>query len=82
MGDRKLTVGKSIDQFWLLQNIGIYQTDEEVPVIDGKRLSINGIPLKKGDPIWVDQNGDNMIDDQDKVMKGHMLPPFTGGFYE
>ena len=80
LGDRKLTVGKSIDQFWLLQNIGIYQTDEEVPVIDGKRLSINGIPLKKGDPIWVDQNGDNMIDDQDKVMKGHMLPPFTGGF--
>ena len=80
VGNRKLTVGKSIDQFWLLQNTGIYQTDEEVPVIDGKRLSINGIPLKKGDPIWVDQNGDNMIDDQDKVMKGHMLPPFTGGF--
>lgn len=76
---RKLQVGKSVDAFWVHQNNGIYTDDSEVPVKDGKRLSVNGIPFQKGDPKWVDVNGDNLIDDNDRLLKGHALPPFTGG---
>lgn len=76
---RKLQVGKSIDAFWIFQNNGIYTDNNEVPVKDGKPLSINGIPFQKGDPKWTDVNSDNKIDDNDRVLKGHAIPRFTGG---
>lgn len=76
---RKLQVGKSVDAFWLYQNNGIYTDNSEVPVKDGKPLSVNGIGFQKGDPKWEDVNGDNIIDDNDRVLKGHALPRFAGG---
>ncbi|WP_317174686.1 SusC/RagA family TonB-linked outer membrane protein [Dysgonomonas sp. GY75] len=77
---RKLQVGQSIDAFWLYQNNGIYNDDSDVSVKDGKRLSLGGIAFQKGDPIWVDQNDDNIINDKDRILKGHALPQFTGGW--
>ncbi len=79
---RKITIGSPIDTYWLLQNEGIYNTDAEVPTnpSTGKKMSYNGIPLKAGDPIWKDINGDYNIDDHDKIQKGHMTPFFAGGF--
>lgn len=79
INDRKLEVGRSVDQFWVYKNQGIYQSEEEVPKVNGTPLSINGISFKKGDPKWSDENGDNVINDKDKVLTGHSLPPFTGG---
>lgn len=78
IGNRKLKVGHSIDEFWLYQNKGIYVSSEEVPSVDGVRLSMNSIPFSKNDPKWKDMDGNNLIDENDKVLKGHMLPPFTG----
>ncbi len=77
---RYLKIGSAVDQFYLLQNKGIYTSDEEVPVKNGQKMTVQGKELKAGDPKWVDQNGDNKIDNQDKVMTGHSLPKFTGGF--
>lgn len=82
VGDRLLKVGEPVDQFWLLENQGMYFTDDEVPVDPKnlKALNYKGIPLKAGDPIWVDQNGDHRIDNQDKVLKGQIMPLISGGF--
>lgn len=80
IGNRKLQVGHAIDQFWLYQNEGVYASDAEVPVKDGKKLSMSSIEFAKNDPKWKDQNGDNVINDDDKVLKGHSLPPVTGSF--
>ncbi|MEO6520285.1 MAG: SusC/RagA family TonB-linked outer membrane protein [Mucilaginibacter sp.] len=81
VNSRLLQVGKSIDQYWLLQNQGIYNRDSEVPVNPngGAKLSFHGIPLKAGDPKWNDLNGDYNIDDNDKVLQGHSLPVVSGG---
>ena len=79
---RKLQVGQSVDRFWVYKNEGIYKDDSDVPVgADGKPLSINGIPFHKGDPIWADVDGNNVINSKDKVLEGHSTPPFTGGFF-
>src|SRR5690606_21806263 len=67
VGDRLLKVGSRTDQYWLLQNDGIYAADEEVPLQDGTRRTFNGITLKAGDPNWRDQNNDNRITNEDKV---------------
>lgn len=80
IGNRKLKVGHSIDEFWLYQNEGVYANDAEVPEIDGKKLSMNSIPFAKNDPKWKDQNGDNVINEDDRILKGHTLPPVTGNF--
>jgi len=79
---RKLQVGKSIDQFWVYKNKGIYKDDGDVPVgTDGSPLSMNGVFFHKGDPEWADVDGNNVIDSKDKVLEGHSTPPFTGGFF-
>ncbi|MEJ2882109.1 SusC/RagA family TonB-linked outer membrane protein [Pedobacter sp. GR22-6] len=81
IGNRLLKVGESVDSYWLLNNKGIYNTDGEVPVnAAGDKLSYNGIDLKAGDPIWTDFNGDNNINDDDRILKGNALPVVSGGF--
>jgi TonB-linked SusC/RagA family outer membrane protein len=75
-GNDKLVVGKPVGSFWLYSNNGIYNTNAEVPA--GR--TFNGIPLKAGDPNWADYNGDNRIDNKDKVLTGDRLPKFVGGW--
>lgn len=80
IGDRLLKVGSSVDGYWLLENNGIYNTDAEVPVVNGKTMTYNSIQMKAGDPRWKDINGDNSIDDADRTLQGHALPLLSGGF--
>jgi TonB-dependent starch-binding outer membrane protein SusC len=80
VGNRLLKVGQPVDQYWLFVNDGIYTTDADVPVVDGQPLKYNGTALKAGDPRWRDVNGDNIIDNNDKVLTGHSLPTVAGGF--
>ncbi len=81
-GDRKLVVGEAVDRFWVLQNEGIYTTDASVPInpATNRPITYKGIELRAGDPVWKDVNGDNTINDKDKVLKGHFMPSVTGGF--
>lgn len=80
IGDQLLRVGERVDHYWLLQNDGIYLTDDEVPVQNGRPMHYNGITLRAGDPRWVDVNGDNGITDADRVLKGNVFPKVVGGF--
>ena len=36
--------------------------------------------FRAGDPIWVDVNGDYVIDEKDRVIVGNSRPRVTGGF--
>lgn len=80
IGERKLEVGKSIHQFWIYDNVGIYASDSEVPVANGEVMKFKGIDMKGGDPKWVDKNGDNNIDNDDRVLKGNIFPALVGNF--
>jgi len=79
VGDRLLKVGSRIDHYWLLQNDGMYAADSEVPLQDGERRTFNGITLSAGDPNWRDNNNDNRISNEDKVLMGNTLPTVFGG---
>ena len=39
---------------------------------------MGAIAFTKNDPKWKDQNNDNQINENDKILKGHSLPPVTG----
>lgn len=76
MGQNKLRVGEAVDNFWLLQNEGIYTTTSEIPA----GLTTNGVPFAVGDARWVDRNKDMNINEDDKVFSGRFTPAFFGGF--
>lgn len=76
LGNRRFLVGKPVDKYWLLINDGIYQTDADVPA--GR--TYQGLPMKGGDPNWRDTNGDNTIDDNDRVITGTHNPAVQGGW--
>src|SRR5690606_11597416 len=82
IGNRKLKVGESVDKFWLFENQGIYETDADVPKKSSSNqpMDYKGTPMSAGDPRWVDQNNDFSINDEDRVLKGNMMPKFTGGW--
>lgn len=81
-------LGSNALAMYLYINKGVYATDEDVPVdpATGRRLRIGGnntkdAYFKAGDPIWVDVNGDYVIDSKDKVVAGNSQPLMYGGFY-
>ena len=82
IGTRLLQVGKPIDQYWVYQNQGIYNSASEIPVNPKTNtpITFQGIPFQAGDPKWADNNGDYVVNDADKVLKGHILPVVSGGF--
>jgi hypothetical protein len=67
-------------------NKGVYVSTDDVPVnpATGLRLQYGAAGrnqfFKAGDPIWVDVNGDYIIDQNDMVPAGNPIPSFYGGF--
>ena len=81
-------LGMNTTSLLMYINKGVYATDADVPVdpATGKRLRVGGNDtqdayFKAGDPIWVDMNGDYIIDEKDKVIAGNIRPKVTGGFW-
>ncbi len=66
-------------------NKGVYASSDDVPVnpANGLRLQYGQRGrnqfFKAGDPIWVDINGDYIIDDNDMVPVGNPFPLLYGG---
>lgn len=72
-------VGFPIAFFWGFQTAGIFQNMDEVLNYvneDGELIQPNARP---GDLIFVDTNGDGIINDEDRVMIGNPYPDFTLG---
>ena len=85
-GSKKIEIGKPVDSYWVYENIGSVINASDVPVVgtnpDGSQrlLTFGGTSaFNPGDPLWRDIDGDGIINDRDKVLKGHSLPVYTGG---
>ncbi|MDX1408611.1 MAG: hypothetical protein R3330_10775, partial [Saprospiraceae bacterium] len=69
-------VGEPLLAFFGWQTNGVYQNQSE---IDADPIAVeNG--LEPGDFRFVDQNGDGMVDGDDRVVLGSYFPDFTYGF--
>ncbi len=71
--------GFPLGYFWGLETGGIFQTEAQVNNYraNGRLIQPNAQP---GDVIYVDQNNDGVINDQDKVNIGDPNPDLTYGF--
>lgn len=75
-------VGESINAFYGYQQAGVYQNQAEIdndPVAKKLNETAPGT-IKPGYLKFVDQNGDNVLDANDRVILGSYLPKFTYGF--
>ncbi|WP_321372614.1 SusC/RagA family TonB-linked outer membrane protein [uncultured Draconibacterium sp.] len=65
--DYQYREGLAIDGIWGLESEGLFQSAEEVASSPEQKF---GGTVKPGDIKYVDQNGDNVIDDKDQVYLG------------
>lgn len=75
---RTAEVGKPVGYFYGYKSAGIFQTQEEINNYKGAKL--NGDKTAPGDVIWVDVNGDGVIDTNDRTEIGDPHPDLTLGF--
>ncbi|TRX72704.1 TonB-dependent receptor [Carboxylicivirga sp. M1479] len=69
-------VGEPLMSFYGWKIAGVYQNQSE---IDSDPVALAN-SLEPGDYRYVDQNGDDVIDDTDRVYLGAYIPSFTYGF--
>lgn len=67
--------GGPLFAFYGYERVGVYQNQAQIEA-DPVAVENNLIP---GDLIYRDQNGDNVINDEDRVILGSFLPDFTYG---
>lgn len=68
-------VGQPIGAFYLLEMEGIFQNETEVLL----SALPEGGNIRPGDVKFKDQNGDGVIDNNDRVFMGSAIPKFTTG---
>lgn len=71
--------GFPIGYFWGYKTDGIFQNESEVQAYKNSKGELIQPDATPGDIRFVNMNGDNVIDDNDKVMIGDPNPDFTFG---
>jgi TonB-linked SusC/RagA family outer membrane protein len=72
--NRTLQVGKEVGSFYMFRQLGIFQTDDEVP----QKMYANGV--RAGDVKYDDLDGNDVIDVNDRQIIGSSNPDFFGGW--
>lgn len=72
--------GHAIGYFWGYETAGIFQNEQQIADWIAAGNGILQSDVKPGDVIYVDQNHDGVINDDDKVDLGNGTPDFTYGF--
>lgn len=78
--------GHSAGVFFGYETDGVYATSADVPTVNGEPLSTQDVntgiktPFAAGDVKFIDQNGDNVINLQDRVIIGNPNPDLYGNF--
>jgi TonB-dependent starch-binding outer membrane protein SusC len=67
-------VGQPVGSFWVYETDGIFQTQEEID------NSAHFPGTKPGDLKYKDNNGDGILDDDDRIYSGSYQPKFYFGF--
>ena len=65
--------GEALNSFFGYQTAGIWQSEDEIQAADLKYAG------KPADVLYVDQNGDGVINSEDRVVLGKSIPSFTFG---
>jgi len=76
----RVEVGFPMGYFWGYETAGVFQNQNQIDQFLGNGGIVLQDSAVPGDLIFVNTNGDKVIDDNDKVMIGNPHPKFTMGF--
>lgn len=76
---RAAEVGQPVGYFFGYKTAGIFQNQAEIDAYPGAVLGGDKSKVHPGDVIWVDNNGDGVIDADDRTFLGNPHPKFTMG---
>ena len=71
----RTAVGRPIGEFWVYHTAGIFQTAADVAA---HTAQAGAVP---GDVIFVDRNGDGVLNDDDRYAAGSGIPKWTGALF-
>lgn len=74
----RVQVGRPVGFFYGYKSLGIFQTQAEIDSYNAAHEDIQ-MDAKPGDVIWLDRDGNNIIDEYDKDMIGNPYPDFNLG---
>ncbi|MEQ9439588.1 MAG: TonB-dependent receptor [Cyclobacteriaceae bacterium] len=73
------TEGKPIGIFWVREVDHIIQDQSEIDNLLSEGWEFKPSTPGPGDFLYKDQDGNKIIDDDDRILKGHSIPSFTYG---
>ncbi|UCS92134.1 SusC/RagA family TonB-linked outer membrane protein [Echinicola marina] len=81
-GETLTTVGEAANVFYGYQTAGVYSSSEAAASAGLSTIGVDGeqVFFGAGDVMFVDQNGDKVIDEMDKTIIGDPNPDFFGAF--
>ncbi|MCF0167139.1 MAG: TonB-dependent receptor [Bacteroidales bacterium] len=86
LGDKRTISGNNItekgsyyNEWYGLQSAGLFQTQEDMLDASGKKVPVYSNSDKPGCIKYVDQNGDGVINSDDKIRLGNSLPEYLYG---
>ena len=71
----RTAVGRPIGEFWVYHTAGIFQNAAEVAAHPAQAGAV------PGDVIFVDRNGDGVLNDDDRYAAGSGIPKWTGSLF-
>ncbi|HJQ53648.1 MAG TPA: SusC/RagA family TonB-linked outer membrane protein [Gemmatimonadaceae bacterium] len=71
----RTAVGHPIGEFWVYHTAGIFQSDADVAAHPAQAGAV------PGDVIFVDRNGDGVLNDDDRYAAGSGIPKWTGALF-
>ena len=84
-GIARTAVGGPIGSFYVLDMIGIFQSEEDIlnhtTTLDDGSVCVIQPNAKPGDVIYRDRNNDCLINDEDRYVAGNAFPDLEGGLF-
>ncbi len=73
-------VGYSYNSFYVYESIGIFRSQDEIDsYLADNEYKLSGNTVRPGDLIYKDQNGDHVINGDDRIIAGQNDPSWTFG---
>lgn len=72
--------GQPATQFYGYRTNGVFATDADAGSLVKRNADGSFTPFKGGDVHFIDQDGNNIIDENDRTVIGNPIPEFFGGF--
>jgi TonB-linked SusC/RagA family outer membrane protein len=79
LGNTRTQIGRSIGEWFVLETNGLFQNQQQIDNYKDKNGKVIQPQAKPGDIIYIDRDGNGIINNDDRTFKGSPWPKFQSG---